>query len=156
DVTNAQATFWRSIIYMRVNKLGELGAEPLAPTAMFFEYGIGIVIGLEIERIEKVAGHLSVVGSQLHGESRAVDGRVEIPLLLVSDAQVVVGFGKIRLQFQGAAVAGDGVIQVSLISEGVSEVVIRLDTVWLQREGALAGGQGIFEPPQIFESGAQV
>ena len=52
------------------------------------------------------------------------DGLVQLLLLAQGDAEVVVGHGVLRVEFDGLAVGGDGLVQLLLVEQGDAEVVV--------------------------------
>ena len=67
---------------------------------------------------------LGIVRFQFQGPAVAGDRLVQLPLVLESNAQVVVCLGKVRLQLQGAAAAGDRLVELPLVAESIAQVVV--------------------------------
>ena len=62
-------------------------------------------------------------------------------------AQVVVGLGMVRLQFQCPAVAGDRFVQLSLVPQGDAQVVVGLGIVRLQFQCPAVAGDRFVQLP---------
>ena len=77
------------------------------------------------------------------------DGLVQLPLVLQGVAEVVVGLGEFRVEFDGLAVAGDGLVQLALVVQGVAEVVVRVQGFRIEFDGATVAGDGLVQLSSI-------
>ena len=82
--------------------------------------------------------------------------RPEIAHLLQDAAQVAVGLGKVRLQFQCPAVAGERFVRLALVLQRIAQVAVGLGIVRLQLQCPAVAGDRFVQLPLFLQRIAQV
>ena len=81
---------------------------------------------------------------------------VQLSLLLQNVAQVAVGSGEVRRQFERPAEEHGRFVRFSLVLQGVAQVVVGLGVIGLELQGPAVSGQGLLQPSLLLENVAQI
>ncbi len=79
----------------------------------------------------------------------AVDGLVQLPLLSQGGAEVVVGGGIFRVEFDGRAILGDGLVQFALVFQGIAEVGVGQGVFRVEFDGRAILVDGLVQLPLL-------
>ncbi len=78
------------------------------------------------------------------------------PLSIQRIAQVVVGVGVLRVEFDGLLVAGDGLVHWPLPMQRIAQVVVGAGELRVEFDGLLVAGDGLVHLALAAQRNAQV
>jgi hypothetical protein len=109
-----------------------------------------------LEREAELAEDVGIVALQFQHAAIGVDGLVETGECVQGEGQVMVRFGRGRLELDRAAVCGGGGFEPAQGVQGNAQVGVRLGRGGLDRDGPPQDGDRLVEPTLRLERSAQV
>ena len=83
----------------------------------------------------------------LHGGASHRLRLVQLPLVKQHAAEIGVGCGTFRVEFDGLTVAGDGLVELPLVVQGDAEVVVERSALRVEFDGLTVAGDGLVQLP---------
>src|SRR5271167_4538681 len=106
---------------------------------MFSQERLGIVPGMKMQGVEKVARGHQEIGLPLERLAERGQRFVVASLILVQVAQGIAWLGKIGVELNGPFEGRDRKVELPLLMERGAEIVAGLGLIGLEREGAVIG-----------------